>query len=197
MIRRNRMIAAVIATHPYSSSITQPGTAPHAPANARTCQLTSAEQMPRVPPRLPPAPRRECEPASSRGVRVRPAEISPLQLAQMPEPQRYASGAPVRQRTPAAATRQQYQCDRFPQLQWPTRGYRRTPEPSALPAGYNARHRATGKQSRVRKPQMLLSVQRWTHESRSLRGKKAALLLDMGSVDPGCSSCGFQGYAAL
>src|SRR5258708_35416615 len=43
---------------------------------------------------------------------------------------------------------------------------------------------------------MLLSVQRWTPESRLLRGKKAALLLDMGSVDPGCSSCGFPEYAA-
>src|SRR2546426_131720 len=43
---------------------------------------------------------------------------------------------------------------------------------------------------------MLLSVQRWTPEWWLLRGKKAALLLDMGSVDPGCSSCGFPGYAA-
>ena len=32
--------------------------------------------------------------------------------------------------------------------------------------------------------------------SRLLRGKKAALLLDMGSADPGCSSCGFPEYAA-
>src|SRR5207245_6228279 len=40
MIRRNRMIAAVIATHPYSSSITQPGSAPHGRPSARKCHWT-------------------------------------------------------------------------------------------------------------------------------------------------------------
>src|SRR6202022_1418494 len=144
----------------------------------------------RARPRLPRAPRRECAPASSRGARVRPAAISLLQLAQVRRPQSPAIGALAQRRTPATIARQQCQCDRFPPPQWPTMGSRRTPEPSALPA-YDAEDRATPKQLRTRKPQMLLSVQRWTPESRLLRGKKAALLLDMGSVDPGFSSCGF------
>src|SRR5882762_5541058 len=149
-----------------------------------------------VRPRLPPAQRRECEPASSRGAKVRPAAISLLSLAQVPRPQSSAIGALAQRRTPPTTARQQCQCDRFLPPQWPTMGSRRTPEPGALPAGYNARHRATRKQLRTRKPHMLLSVQRWTPELRLLRGKKAALLLDMGSVDPGCSSCGFPEYAA-
>src|SRR6267142_1163860 len=149
-----------------------------------------------VRPRLLPAQRRECEPASSKGARVRSAAISPLQLAQVRRPQWPAIVALTQRRTAPTIARQQCQRDRFPPPQWPTMGSRRTPEPGALPAGYNARHRATRKQLRTRKPQMLLSVQRWTPESRLLRGKKAGLLLDMGSVDPGCSSCGFPEYAA-
>src|SRR5438105_541081 len=149
-----------------------------------------------VRPRRPPAPRRECEPASSRGARVRSAEISLLGLAQVRRPQSPAIGALARRRTPATIARQQCQCAHFPPPQWPTTGSRRTPEPGALPV-YHAEDRATRRQLRTRKPQMLLSVQRWTPESRLLRGKKAALLLDMGSVDPGCSSCGFPGYVAL
>src|SRR5713101_4139239 len=34
------MIAAVIATHPYSSSITQPGSDPHGRPSARRCHWT-------------------------------------------------------------------------------------------------------------------------------------------------------------
>src|SRR5207244_601106 len=36
-IRRKAIIAAAIATHPYSSSITQPGSAPHERPIARKC----------------------------------------------------------------------------------------------------------------------------------------------------------------
>src|SRR5260370_36955122 len=105
-------------------------------------------------------------------------------------------GALAQRPTPANAARPQGQYDRCQPLQWPTMGSRRTPEPGALPAGYNATHRAAGKQLRTRKPRMLFSVQRWTPESRSLLEKTAALPVDMGSVNPGCSSCGFLGYAA-
>src|SRR5438067_13927549 len=144
---------------------------------------------------LPPAQRREHGPASSREAKVRPAEISLLSPAQARMPRSPAIGALLQRRTPPTTARQQCRCDRFPPPQWPTMGSRRTPEPGALPAGYNARYRATRKQSRTRKPQMLLSAQRWTPESRSLREKKAALLLDMGSVDPGYSACGSRVYA--
>src|SRR5207248_4822320 len=75
-------------------------------------------------------------------------------------------------------------------------GSMRTPEPGALPSGYNARHRATQTQLPTRTSQMLLSVQMWTPGSRLLREKKAPLLVDRESVDPGCSSCEFPGYAA-
>src|SRR5439155_11181057 len=40
MIRRNPIIAAPIATHPYSTSITQPGSAPHGRPSARKCHWT-------------------------------------------------------------------------------------------------------------------------------------------------------------
>ena len=40
VIRRNSMIAAAIATHPYSTSITQPGSAPHGRPSARKCHCT-------------------------------------------------------------------------------------------------------------------------------------------------------------
>ncbi len=147
-----------------------------------------------VRPRLQPALSRECEPASSRAARVQPATISLLQLAQVRRPQSPAIGVLAQRRTPATIARQQYQCDRFLRPQWPIMDSRRTPEPGALPAEYNARHRATGKQLRTRKRQMLLSVQTWTPESRLRRGKKAVLLLDMGSVNPDCSRFGSPEY---
>src|SRR6266446_5081254 len=37
LIRRKAIIAAAIATHPYSSSITQPGSDPHGRPSARKC----------------------------------------------------------------------------------------------------------------------------------------------------------------
>jgi len=40
VIRRNKMMAAVIATHPYSTSITQPGSVPHGRPRARKCHWT-------------------------------------------------------------------------------------------------------------------------------------------------------------
>src|SRR5713226_3406441 len=39
------MIAAVIATHPYSSSITQPGSDPHGRPSARKCHWTYVGMM--------------------------------------------------------------------------------------------------------------------------------------------------------
>src|SRR6266852_2700558 len=39
------MIAAVIATHPYSSSITQPGSDPHGRPSARKCHWTYVGKM--------------------------------------------------------------------------------------------------------------------------------------------------------
>ena len=44
VIRRNRMIAAVIATDPYSSSIIQPGS-PHGRPRARRCQTMYVGMM--------------------------------------------------------------------------------------------------------------------------------------------------------
>src|ERR1700704_5543079 len=40
VIRRKAIIAAAIATHPYSSSITQPGSDPHGRPSARKCHWT-------------------------------------------------------------------------------------------------------------------------------------------------------------
>src|SRR6266566_7862301 len=117
-----------------------------------------------VRPRLPPAPRRECEPASSKGAKVRPAEISLRPLNQVRRPQSLAIGVLAQRRRPPTIGRQQCQRDRFLLPQWPTMGSRRTPEPGALLAGYNARDRATRKQWRTRKPQMLLSAQTWIRE---------------------------------
>src|ERR1700680_3542762 len=92
--------------------------------------------------RLPPAPRRECEPASSRAARLRPAAISLLSLARVRRRLSPAIGALAQRRTPATIARQQCRRDRFPPPQWPTMGSRRMPEPGALPA-YDAGDRAT------------------------------------------------------
>src|SRR6266478_8321731 len=40
MIRRTAIIAAAVATHPYSSSMTQPGSGPHGRPSARKCHWT-------------------------------------------------------------------------------------------------------------------------------------------------------------
>src|SRR5437016_1366927 len=40
LIRRKAIIAAAIATHPYSSSITQPGSVPHGRPSVRECHMT-------------------------------------------------------------------------------------------------------------------------------------------------------------
>src|SRR5437868_12743909 len=92
---------------------------------------------------LPPTQRLERGPASSRGVRVRPAGISLLQLAQVRRPQSSAIDVRARRQISPAAARQQYQCDRYPPPQWPTMGSRRTQEPGARLARYDATDRAT------------------------------------------------------
>src|ERR1700680_4865174 len=132
--------------------------------------------------RLQPARRRAFEPASSRVAAVRSGAISPQQPTQMPWLQRHASVSKARLQTPTAAARRQYRCDRCPPLRSPEVGARHTPEPSALPAGYNARHRATQTQSPNRKLQMLLSARMLTRESMLRRGRIAAPPLDMGSA---------------
>src|SRR5260221_10499935 len=140
--------------------------------------------------RLQLARRRAFEPASSRAAAVQSGATSPKQPAQMPGLQLNASGAPARRRIPTAAARRQYRRDRCPPPQSLAVGARHRPEPSALPAGYDARHRATQTQSPNRKLQMQLLAQRWTHASLLRRGRKAERPLDMGSVHPGCSACG-------
>jgi hypothetical protein len=40
LIRRKATIAAAIATHPYSSSITQTGSGPHGRPSVRKCHMT-------------------------------------------------------------------------------------------------------------------------------------------------------------
>src|SRR5256885_2786563 len=146
--------------------------------------------------RLLPAQRPEYEPASSREARVRSAEILLLQPDQTSGPQSHAIAVPAQRQTPATIARQRYRCDRFPLLQQPTRDSRRTPEPGALLGGCDATHRGVETQSRPRKAQMRSSMQRWTPESQSLHGKKAAPPLDMGWADPGCSRCEFPRYAS-
>src|SRR6266436_6418645 len=132
--------------------------------------------------RLPPARRHASEPASSRVASIQSGGISLKQPAQMPRLQPHASGAPARRRIPTGAARRRYRRDRCPPPQSLTVGARHKPEPSALPAGYNARHRATQTQSPNRKLQMLLSARTWTRESMLRRGRIAAPLLDMGSA---------------
>src|SRR5580704_15373490 len=44
-IRRKARIAAAIARHPYSSSITQPGSAPHGCPSVRKCHMTKVGKM--------------------------------------------------------------------------------------------------------------------------------------------------------
>jgi hypothetical protein len=45
MIRRKTIMAAAIATHPYSSSMTQPGSGPHGRPSARKCHWTYVSIM--------------------------------------------------------------------------------------------------------------------------------------------------------
>src|SRR6266404_5419009 len=122
------------------------------------------------------------EPASSRVAVVQSGGISLKQPAQMPGLQPHASGAPARRRIPTGAARRRYRRDRCPPPQSLTVGARHKPEPSALPAGYNARHRATQTQSPNRKLQMLLSGRMQTRESMLRRGRIAAPPLDMDSA---------------
>src|SRR6267142_1445548 len=135
-----------------------------------------------VRPRLPPALRRASEPASSKVAAIRSGVISPRQQAQMPWLRRHASASRARPRRPRAVERRQYRRDRCPPPQSLAVGARHKPEPSALPAGYNARHRATQTQSPNRKLQMLLSARMSTRESMLRRGRIAAPPLDMGSA---------------
>src|SRR6267142_3573285 len=102
------------------------------------------------------ARRRASEPASSKVAAERSGGISPQQQAQMTRLQRHASLSKARLRTPTAAAHRQYRRDRCPPPQSLAVGARHKPEPSALPAGYDARHRATQTQSPNRKVQMLL-----------------------------------------
>src|SRR5690242_17956158 len=110
-----------------------------------------------VLPRLPRVRRRECEPASSREARARPAEILLLWLTRVRRSRPGATAAQVQRRRLPTRARQQYQCDRFPLLQLPTMGSMQTPVPSVRLAGYDARDRATRTQLRARKLQTLLS----------------------------------------
>src|SRR5579864_120286 len=48
MIRCTAIIAAAVATHPYSSSMTQPGSGPHGRPSARKCHWTYVGIMLRV-----------------------------------------------------------------------------------------------------------------------------------------------------
>src|ERR1700682_6745260 len=133
-----------------------------------------------VRPRLPPARRRASEHAPSRVAAVQSGAISLKQPAQMTWLQRHASVSKARLRTPTAAARRQYRRNRCPPPQSLAVGARHKPEPSALPAGYNARHRATQTQSPNRKLQTLLSARLYTRESMLRRGRIAAPPLDMG-----------------
>src|SRR5882762_11580807 len=142
--------------------------------------------------RLPPARRHASEPASSRVAEVRSGGISLKQPAQMPGLQPHASGAPARRRTPTGAARRRYRRDRCPPPQSLAAGARHKPEPSALPAGYNARHRATQTQSPNRKLQTLLSARMYTRESMLRRGRIAAPPLDMGLAPLDYSACASQ-----
>src|SRR5258707_2882012 len=45
LIRRKAIIAAAIAAHPYSSSITQPGSDPHERPSVRKCHCTYVGMM--------------------------------------------------------------------------------------------------------------------------------------------------------
>src|SRR4029077_21247808 len=111
------------------------------------------------------------------------------QQAQMPWLQRLASASKTRLRTPREAARRQYRRDRCPPPQSLAVGAKHKPEPSALPAGYNARHRAAQTQSLNRKVQMLLSARMQTLESMLRRGRIAAPPLDMGSASLDYSAC--------
>src|SRR6202035_2977548 len=108
--------------------------------------------------RLQLARRRASERASSRVAAARSGVISPQLQAQMTGLQRHASVSKARLRTPTAAARRQYRRDRCPPPQSLAVGARHKPKPSALPAGYNVRHRATQTRLLNRKLQMLLSA---------------------------------------
>src|SRR5258708_11831829 len=142
------------------------------------------------------ARRRVSEPASSRVAAARSGGISPQQQAQMKWLQRHASVSKARLRTPTAAARRQYRRDRCPPRQSLAVGARHKPEPSALPAGYNARHRATQTQSPNRKLQMLLSGRMQTRESMLRRGRIAAPPLNMGSAPLDYSAYASQMWAS-
>src|SRR5260370_20360357 len=92
--------------------------------------------------RLQLARRRACEPASSKVAAVQSGGISLKQPAQMTKLQRHASGATARRRIPTGAARRQYRRDRYLPPQSLAVGARHKPEPSALPAVYNARYPA-------------------------------------------------------
>ena len=140
-------------------------------------------------PRWSPVQRRAHERASSKVEAIQSEVISLQQPLQMLTLQLYASAVPAPRQTPPAAARQQYRCDHCPPLLSPTVGSRRKPEPSALLLHDNAIDRAKPEQSPSHKMQMLISAQRWIHESLSHRGRKAVLPLDRGSVHPGYSAC--------
>src|SRR4051812_17109805 len=146
--------------------------------------------------RRPPAQRRECERASSRGVGVRLAATSLLRLAQVQRPQWPAIVAQAQPRTPATKARKQYRYVRFPPPQWPTTGSRHTPEPSARPSRYAATSQAAQSRPAVRKLQTPLSTQTSIREWRLPPGRIAAPLLDTDSAGQGCSGCEFPWYAA-
>src|SRR5260370_25453303 len=111
-----------------------------------------------VRPRLPPARHRACEPAASRVAAVQSEGVSLKQTAQTPGKQLHASGAPARRRISKGAARRQYRRDHCPPPQSLAVGAMHKPEPSALPAAYDVRHRATQTQSPNRKVRMLLSA---------------------------------------
>src|SRR5260370_21215054 len=146
--------------------------------------------------RLQLACRHESEHASSIVAAVRSGEISPQRQVQTTWLQRHASASPARRRIPTGAARRRYRRDRCPPPQSLAVGAKHKTEPSDLPAGYNARHRATQTQSPNRKVRMLLSARTWTRESKLRRGRIAAPLLDMGSAPLDYSAYASQMYAS-
>src|SRR5262249_6192784 len=134
--------------------------------------------------RLTPGCRRAYEHASSKGEAIRSVAISLQWPVQMTALQPYATDGQAQRKTPTAAGRQQCRCDRSRLRPSQAVDARHKPKPSAYLPGCDARCRATREQLRNRKTQMLLSVQRWTHESRLQRGRKAQRPRDMGSADP-------------
>src|SRR6516225_9112278 len=71
--------------------------------------------------RLSPGCRRVCEHASSKAGAIRSVAISLQWPVQMPRQQPHATDGQARRKTPTAAERQQYRCDRYrllPSQQW-------------------------------------------------------------------------------